>query len=92
MTPKEKAEELVSKMKLKMPPLIIPTISTGERQLNCDFNLKGNYNNAKQCALIAVDEIIQQWEVIDTYIADLGGQLNQSLKFWQDVKQEIQAL
>jgi len=49
-------------------------------------------NKAKQCALIAVDEIIQQWEVIDTYIADFGGELNQSLKFWQEVKQEIQAL
>jgi hypothetical protein len=49
-------------------------------------------NTAKQCALIAVDEIIQQWEVIDTYIADFGGELNQSLKFWQQVKQEIQAL
>jgi hypothetical protein len=47
---------------------------------------------AKKCALIAVDEIIQQWEVIDTYIADFGGKLNQSLKYWQQVKQEIQAL
>jgi hypothetical protein len=49
-------------------------------------------NTAKKCALIAVDEIIQQWEVIDTYIADFGGKLNQSLKYWIQVKQEIQAL
>jgi protein-tyrosine-phosphatase len=49
-------------------------------------------SQCKRCALIAVDEIIQQWEVIDTYVADFGGKLNQSLKFWQEVKQEIQAL
>jgi 3-methyladenine DNA glycosylase AlkD len=47
---------------------------------------------AKQCAFIAVEEIIQQWEVIDTYIADFGGKLNQSLKYWQEVKQEIENL
>lgn len=84
MTPKEKAEELVSKMKLKMPPLIIPTISTGERQLNCDFNLKGNYNNAKQCALIAVDEIIK---AMDNVMLP-----NPFKQYWNKVKQEIQAL
>jgi hypothetical protein len=80
MKPKDKAKELVSKMKLKMPPLIIPTISTGERQLNCDFNLKGNYNNAKQCALIAVDEVIE------------NSHTNVFTKYWQEVKQEIENL
>jgi hypothetical protein len=47
---------------------------------------------SKERALIAVDEIIQQWEIIDTYIADFGGKLNQSLKYWQQVKTEIQNL
>jgi hypothetical protein len=77
MTPKEKAEELFDKFYLVKD----------ERGL---YRL--NEFIAKQCALIAVDEIIQQWEVIDTYIADFGGKLNQSLKYWQEVKQEIQAL
>ena len=45
---------------------------------------------AKRCALITVDEIISQWEYIDAYLADMGGQLNPNLKYWQEVKQEIE--
>jgi hypothetical protein len=55
-----------------------------------ESNMK--FYNPKQCALIAVDEIIDQWEYIDTYIADLGGKLNLNLHFWQQVKQEIEKL
>ena len=39
-----------------------------------------------QCALIAVDEILLQWEYIDTYLYNLSG------KYWQEVKQEIEKL
>ncbi len=42
---------------------------------------------AKQCTLIAVDEIISQWEYIDAYLSDLGGELNINLKYWYKVKQ-----
>jgi hypothetical protein len=77
MTPKDKAKELFNKMYFVDDPI-------------------GNFpmciETAIQCALIAVDEIIQQWEVIDTYTADFGGKLNQNLKYWQQVKQEIQAI
>jgi hypothetical protein len=45
-----------------------------------------------ECALIAVDEIIEQWIYIDTYLADLKGQFNPNLKFWLEVKQEIEKL
>lgn len=57
MTPKEKAKELVGKMRRdnEMP-----------------------YQYAKQCALIAVDEIIH--EVYD------------DLEWWKEVKQEIEKL
>jgi hypothetical protein len=79
MTPKLKAENLVGSYRII---LINEDTECGEEIL-CTLI-------AKQCALIAVDEIIQQWEVIDTYIADFGGQLNQSLKYWQEVKQEIE--
>ena len=81
MTPKEKAKELVSKYITNQNSWYLENLVDGLRVAQ-----------AKQCALIAVDEIIQQWEVIDTYIADFGGELNQSLKFYQQVKQEIQAL
>ena len=81
MTPKEKAKELVIDKYGSNYPII------------CKMSSRNMYRSeAKQCALIAVDEIIQQWEVIDTYIADFGGKLNQSLKYWIQVKQEIQEL
>lgn len=47
---------------------------------------------AKKQALICVKEVIQQWEYIDTYIADLGGQLNPNLKYWIEVESELEAL
>jgi hypothetical protein len=84
MTPKEKAEELFNKY-YQYDITIIGIESQFEERGICLYD-------AKQLALITVDEIIQQWEVIDTYIADFGGKLNQSLKYWQQVKQEIQAL
>jgi hypothetical protein len=75
MTPKEKAKELVDKY------------------LNASFNCKDcdmpycdmkctnlSVNEAKQCALIAVDEIIKS-------NAMLPPNLN-----WQEVKKEIEAL
>lgn len=50
---------------------------------------KINKNTATQCALICINEIIDQWEYIDTYLADLGGKLNPNLKYWLEVKQEL---
>ena len=77
MTPKEKAKKLFDKYYI--------VCQEYTEEIQCSIQ-------AKECALIAVDEIIQQWEVIDTYIADFGGKLNQSLKYWQEVKQEIEKL
>lgn len=48
--------------------------------------------DAKKCALIAVDEIISQWEYIDTYLSDLKGELNPNLRYWYEVKQKINQL
>jgi hypothetical protein len=77
MTPQEKAEELVYKMYDKM------------------FYYRDGYNSsdvigaAKQCALIAVDEIIEQWQYIDAYIANGMGELSPNLKYWYEVKHEL---
>ena len=49
-------------------------------------------NEGRTCALITVDEIISQWEYIDIYLSDLGGELNINLKYWYQVKQEIEKL
>ena len=67
MTPKEKAEELVL------------------RYLRIDNNTKEWFNSyiAKQCVLIAVDEIIEQC---------YNNGINYSYNFWQEVKQEIEKL
>lgn len=62
-----------------------------DKMLNEQSNTEEIYD-AKQCALIAVDEIILQWEYIDTYLSDLGGELNPNLKYWYEVKQEIEKL
>jgi len=72
MTPKEKAEELFNNM------------------CNANYGFiyeldKEPYNTAKQCALIAVDEIIGN--IVNTSI-DYGA----SWTYWQQVKQEIEAL
>lgn len=79
MTPKEKAKELVEKMRLKMPPTIIPTASTKTNQLSCDIDLKGNTKNAKQCALIAVDEILNLEPPELSYLEPF------SKSWWQEV-------
>jgi hypothetical protein len=69
MTPKEKAEELFDKF---MKP-----IDELHKYPMC-------FSTAKQCALIAVDEILDQWEYY-LYIPEEG-------LFWQQVKQEIEKL
>ena len=43
----------------------------------------------KDYALIAVDEIIDQWEYIYAHIADGMGELNPNLKYWYEVKHEL---
>lgn len=70
MTPKEKASELVLKY------------------LRIDNNTKEwfNIHIAKQCALIAVDEILAQ-DVFD-YTSDWSN----TIEYWQEVKQEIEKM
>lgn len=85
MTPKEKAEELVLKY------------------LRIDNNTKEwfNIHIAKQCALIAVDEILQSNSNINVFISskdvkyknkaetEVKSDCKENLKYWQEVKQEI---
>jgi hypothetical protein len=68
MTPKEKAKWLVLKY------------------LRINNNTKEwfNIHIAKQCALIAVDEIIKQESTYDPFFSDIN--------YWQEVKQEIEKI
>lgn len=78
MTEQEKALNLIDKFE----NFAFEDIKTGDSV----------FKNAKQCAKICVDEIIEQWEHIDTYLADLGGEINPNLKYWHRVKQIINQL
>jgi hypothetical protein len=73
MTPKEKAIELAEKMVLEFP-----------RQENTNANVSFI---AKNCALIAVDEILKCVNNPDEYYL-----MEYSIFYWKEVKQEIEAL
>jgi hypothetical protein len=84
MTPKQKAQELFDKM----------CSNDGDEYHHCTYYV------AKACALIAVDEIIDQVYSIShqyTAIYDENTKFwnyteSKELKYWQEVKQEIEAL
>jgi len=73
LTAKEKAKQLVDKMKdIVMDSTDVLKIQSTKR--------------AKQCAIIAVDEILQ---AIDWHEFEVP---NKQLEYWQEVKQEINNL
>jgi pyruvate/oxaloacetate carboxyltransferase len=81
MTPKEKAQELVDKF-YQLFPLqkdVIQIYGT----LSWEYD---NWEQAKQCALIAVEEIKEAifWHPFESP--------NFELEYWQEVKQEIENL
>jgi hypothetical protein len=77
MNTKEKAKQLVDNFIDKM------------------FYIRDGYNSsevfyaAKQCALIAVDEIL--WEIIK-YADNSKEYVTENAKYWQEVKSEIEKL
>ena len=84
MTPKEKAEELVDKFYQTTP---------NEYFVNEPIGIKGRYKSweqAKQCALIAVDEIINGYEFDSLDIEHK--RIMDNINFWDEVKQEIERL
>jgi hypothetical protein len=74
MTPKEKAEKLLSEYLIFSPEF--------RNDLEYDYNIE----SAKTCALIAVDEIL---EAIDWHEFEYP---NEEMKYWIEVKQEIEKL
>jgi hypothetical protein len=95
MTPKEKAEELVIKMYQPLP-------ASKEAEKGKEHLYYNQYNAAKKCALIAVEEIILSapFEPVDTDWDEAGSsaqywypqKLEDSAKWWGEVKQEIEKL
>ena len=81
MTPKEKAEELVIKMYQPLP-------SSKEAEKGKEHLYYNQYNAAKQCVLIAVDELIKSTPTFDNkHFFDEGAS-----EYWEEVKQEIEKL
>jgi hypothetical protein len=73
MTPQEKAKELVEKMYFSR-----------RYKDNENYIPKEAWIHAKQCALIAVDEII--------FVASKYNDTQAEVSYWQEVKQEIEKL
>ena len=80
MTPKEKAEELVIKMYQPLP-------ASKEAEKGKEHLYYNQYNAAKQCALIAVDEVISNIE--PSVSMDV---ISARIKYWEQVKEEINKL
>jgi hypothetical protein len=79
MTPKQKAEELVDKYRI----LLQNTDTEVAEEILCTLV-------AKSCALIAVDEILNNNNKIPGNVNGLHTFENTS--YWQEVKQEIEKL
>jgi len=88
MRARDKAIALVRSFSKQMPPKVIPTASTKSGELSCNIDLFANIPRAKQCALIAVDEIVSTLESMQLIFSDR----ELILKFWKDVKTEIEKL
>jgi len=78
MTPQEKADELVIKMYQPLP-------ASKEAEKGKEHLYYNQYNAAKECALITVDEIINNVLVGIDLPSTWGN-------YWQEVKQEINKL
>ena len=77
MTPKEKAIELVYKF--------MPIVECGDNR----YSDKVQKQNAKQCALIAVDEILSNNPI---KLVGNAGKFIYMDEYWQQVKTEIENL
>lgn len=81
MTPQEKAVELFKKL---YQPIF--DIDNGSNVLKDSER----YEASKECALIAVDEILEQIGILGCY--ENFGRLAQRAAYWLEVKKEIEKL
>lgn len=84
MTPQEKATELVEKYK--------PLVTTWDCYWDTPRNDDEVKEDAKQCALIAVEEIIKANPIIPlTYMLESEA-IDAGIEYWNEVKSEIEKL
>jgi hypothetical protein len=82
MTAKEKAQELVNKFR---------KYASGDDD-DYRFSPAIEKENAKKCALIAVDEILNNSTSYNAYDGVINNELWADDEYWQEVKQEIEQL
>jgi hypothetical protein len=75
MTAKEKADELIKKFS--------PLVTTWDCYHDTPANPDSILQDAKKCALIAVDELIEHCSQVEPFLG---------VDYWQDVKTEIEKL
>jgi hypothetical protein len=80
MTPKEKAEDLIDKYQIVKSEIFVENDSWAG---GYNYSIGISKENAKQCALIAVDEIINVL---------IGRAYQVELQYWQEVKTKIEKL
>ena len=83
MTPKEKAKELVDKMSNQTYTY---QEYAGAHYTTCEIG----YEAGVKCALIAVDEIIEQLNHLPS--VGYGMEYQDTIKYWQEIKTEIEKL
>ena len=83
MIPQEKAEELYFKYSMK-----------GLEEIKSILNRVVRKNIAKQCAIIAVDEILKAIpnEYLDVWQGESNMVINDEIEYWEEVKQELKKL
>ena len=79
--PKEKAEELVAKMNV----IHYRTLVGKNKDMRVPVSMYDS--QIKQCALVAVDEILTT-----LYDLKFGNALVEELNYWEDVKEQIENL
>jgi hypothetical protein len=83
MTPKEKAQELVDRFR---------EFADGTDAETDRYSPNIEKQNAKQCALIAIDEILNNAVKYNAYDGVINNELWADDEYWQEVKKEIEKL
>lgn len=79
---KEKAQELVDKFKPYMYPF-----AAGSAYLSGDREGNKVLKDAKECAIICIDEKISEFKEMGNNI--MGLQFDGKIKYWEEVKNEV---
>ncbi len=87
MTHKEKAIKLCDAFYQKLPLEMYVTTTDGD--LSWEYN---SWKNAKECALIAVDEILKANPTGEYGDPFIGNHTYDNKDYWISVKQEIESL